>query len=104
MNIEAELTRRIGEAGAKLHTARSRNDQVALDLRLYLRDETPAIRRLLRGCRRALVDLGARNADVVIPGYTHLQRAQPVCSRITCSPTSRCSTATARGWPTPRRG
>ena len=78
MNIEAELTRRIGDAGAKLHTARSRNDQVALDLRLYLRAESDAIAEALREMQRALVDLGARHADVIIPGYTHLQRAQPV--------------------------
>ena len=78
MNIEAELTRRIGDAGAKLHTARSRNDQVALDLRLYLRDEADALAAALREMQRALTALGARHADVIIPGYTHLQRAQPV--------------------------
>jgi len=78
MNIEAELTRRIGDAGAKLHTARSRNDQVALDLRLYLRDEADAICELLKDVQRSLVELGEHNAEVVIPGYTHLQRAQPV--------------------------
>ena len=78
MNIEAELTRRIGDPGAKLHTARSRNDQVALDLRLYLRDEADELRRLLADVQRSLVELGTRNIEVVIPGYTHLQRAQPV--------------------------
>ena len=78
MNIEAELTRRIGPAGAKLHTARSRNDQVALDLRLYLRAETDAISARVRALQRSLVELAARNAEIVIPGYTHLQRAQPV--------------------------
>jgi len=78
MNIEAELTRRIGDPGAKLHTARSRNDQVALDLRLYLRDEANAICHLLAEVQKSLVALGERNAEVVIPGYTHLQRAQPV--------------------------
>ncbi len=78
MNIESELTRRIGSAGAKLHTARSRNDQVALDLRLYLRDEVAEICRLIRNFQRALVDLAARHPSAVIPGYTHLQRAQPV--------------------------
>ncbi len=77
MNIEAELTRRV-PAGAKLHTGRSRNDQVALDLRLWLRDEIAALRDEIRGLQRALVELGAANATVVIPGYTHLQRAQPV--------------------------
>jgi argininosuccinate lyase len=78
MNIEAALTWRIGDAGAKLHTARSRNDQIALDLRLYLRDEADTIVAALREMQRALVDLGARHAEVIIPGYTHLQRAQPV--------------------------
>ena len=78
MNIEAELTKRIGSAGAKLHTARSRNDQVALDVRLYLRDECDAISGLLRELQRSLVGLAERNRDTIIPGYTHLQRAQPV--------------------------
>ena len=78
MNIEAALTARIGAAGAKLHTARSRNDQVALDLRLYLRAEIAAIRQALRGMQGALVALGALHPEAVMPGYTHLQRAQPV--------------------------
>jgi argininosuccinate lyase len=78
MNIESELTRRIGDAGAKLHTARSRNDQVATDIRLYLRAECDSLDALLRDLQAALVELGERHCDVVIPGYTHLQRAQPV--------------------------
>lgn len=78
MNIEAALTERIGPAGAKLHTARSRNDQVALDLRLYLRSEVDGIDRLIRDLQRALVGLGRRFQAAIIPGYTHLQRAQPV--------------------------
>ncbi len=78
MNIESALTARIGAAGAKLHTARSRNDQVALDLRLYLRAEIQEISAALREMQRALVELGARQAEVFLPGYTHLQRAQPV--------------------------
>ena len=77
MNIEAELTRRV-PAGAKLHTARSRNDQVALDMRLWLRDEIKSLLGEITDLQRALVVLGERNADVLIPGYTHLQRAQPV--------------------------
>jgi len=77
MNIEAELTRRV-PAGAKLHTARSRNDQVALDLRLWLRDEIVALLGDIAGLQRSLVSLGEKNAGVLIPGYTHLQRAQPV--------------------------
>jgi argininosuccinate lyase len=78
MNIEAELTRRIGDAGAKLHTARSRNDQVALDLRLYLRGECDELSARLRDLQRALVALADRHREVILPGYTHLQRAQPV--------------------------
>jgi argininosuccinate lyase len=78
MNIEAALTKRIGAAGAKLHTARSRNDQVALDLRLYLRYETKLVDDLVRNLQRALVALGRRYPKAVCPGYTHLQRAQPV--------------------------
>ncbi|MEI8289116.1 MAG: argininosuccinate lyase [Verrucomicrobiota bacterium] len=77
MNIEAELTKRV-PAGAKLHTARSRNDQVALDVRLWLRDEITALLGEIAGLQRALVSLGEKNAEVIIPGYTHLQRAQPV--------------------------
>lgn len=77
MNIEAELTRRV-PAGAKLHTGRSRNDQVALDMRLWLRDEIVGLTDELRSLQRVLVHLGEENIDVIIPGYTHLQRAQPV--------------------------
>ena len=77
MNIESELTRRF-PAGAKLHTGRSRNDQVALDIRLWLRDATAELSADLRLLQRALVGLGEKNLDVLIPGYTHLQRAQPV--------------------------
>lgn len=78
MNIESELTRRIGAAGAKLHTARSRNDQVATDVRLWCRDEIEAIIAQVRSLQRALVECAQRNSSVVMPGYTHLQRAQPV--------------------------
>jgi len=77
MNIEAALTRRVA-AGAKLHTGRSRNDQVALDMRLWLREETIALSGEIQSLQRALVELGGRSREVVIPGYTHLQRAQPV--------------------------
>ncbi len=78
MNVEATLTERIGPSGAKLHTARSRNDQVALDLRLYLRAETDVLLGELRAMQYALVGLAQRFPDAVLPGYTHLQRAQPV--------------------------
>ena len=78
MNIESELTHRIGSTGAKLHTARSRNDQVATDTRLYCRDRIDSILPALRGLQRVLVDKAEQYQDLRIPGYTHLQRAQPV--------------------------
>ena len=78
MNIEAALTERIGEAGKKLHTGRSRNDQVATDLRLYVREQTDAIVEALRRLRGAVLDLAEREADTVMPGFTHLQAAQPI--------------------------
>ncbi len=78
MFVEQELTSRIGDAGRKLHTARSRNDQVALDLRMYLRDETDEIEKLLSGLVSAVTDRAEEYKDAIMPGYTHLQRAQPV--------------------------
>lgn len=78
MNIEAALTEKIGAAGAKLHTARSRNDQVATDLRLWMRDEVAALVSAVRQLQKALVGLATRAGDAIMPGYTHLQRAQPV--------------------------
>jgi argininosuccinate lyase len=78
MNIESALTKKIGDPGAKLHTARSRNDQVALDLRLYVKDQFRQISSKLKALQRALLDLAAKHVDVVMPGYTHLQRAQPI--------------------------
>ncbi|MBI2381928.1 MAG: argininosuccinate lyase [Gammaproteobacteria bacterium] len=78
MNIEAELTEDIGAAGKKLHTGRSRNDQVATDIRLYLRDAVDGLRGQLRQLMTALVDLAEREADTVMPGFTHLQHAQPI--------------------------
>src|SRR3954453_3061060 len=78
MNIEAEWTKRTGAAGAKLHTARSRNDQVALDLRLYVKAEGAEICTRLRGLQRALLQLADLHRNALLPGYTHLQRAQPI--------------------------
>src|SRR2546430_9684485 len=78
MNIEAALTKRIGAAGAKLHTARSRNDQIALDLRLYVKEESREVDAHLRRLQIALLNLAEQHLDVVMPGYTHLQRAQPI--------------------------
>ena len=78
MNIEKALVDRIGAAGARLHSARSRNDQIALDLRLYLRDECDRLMELLDATRRAFVVLARKYLGKVMPGYTHLQRAQPV--------------------------
>ena len=76
--IQGELERLIGPAARTLHTARSRNDQVALDLRLYCRDAVAELTRALRAAQRALVGVASANRTVIIPGYTHLQRAQPV--------------------------
>ena len=78
MFVEAELTRRIGDAGKRLHTARSRNDQVAVDLRLYMRDECAEIVRLLRELIAAVLEQAKANVSTIMPGYTHLQRAQPI--------------------------
>jgi len=78
MNIEKALTDRLGPAGAKLHTARSRNDQVNLDFRLYLRDEADGLDRLLGEVQRAFTRMARRYLGTIMPGYTHLQRAQPV--------------------------
>ncbi|MBQ5335135.1 MAG: argininosuccinate lyase [Oscillospiraceae bacterium] len=78
MFVEAELTKRIGDAGKRLHTARSRNDQVALDVRLILRDEIAEIRVLLKKLLQTLVQLAEQHTETIMPGYTHLQRAQPV--------------------------
>ena len=78
MNIEAALINRIGHAGAKLHTARSRNDQVTLDLRLYIKSEITEITKEVRRLQSALLGLAEGHVDVIMPGYTHLQRAQPI--------------------------
>ncbi len=78
MAVEAELTRRLGDTGKRLHTARSRNDQVALDLRLYLKEEIGAIQQRLTSLLQALLAQAERHVETVMPGYTHLQRAQPI--------------------------
>ena len=78
MFVEAELTKRIGDTGKKLHTARSRNDQVALDLRMYLREECKTIEGLLKDLIQVVLKQAKENTDAILPGYTHLQRAQPI--------------------------
>ena len=78
MFIESELTKRIGEPGKKLHTARSRNDQVALDIRMYLANECETIGGLILKLIAAITEKAKENADAIMPGYTHLQRAQPI--------------------------
>ncbi len=78
MFVEAELTKRIGEAGKRLHTARSRNDQVALDIRLYLRDKAEEVIGLIENLVAVVTDKAEETADVIAPAYTHLQRAQPI--------------------------
>ena len=86
MNIERRLTDKIGDAGKRLHTGRSRNDQVATDIRLWLRDQISVIQSLIQNLQTALVDLAEQNAETVMPGFTHLQVAQPVSFGLTCSP------------------
>ncbi|MBP1568150.1 MAG: argininosuccinate lyase [Oscillospiraceae bacterium] len=78
MFIEAELTKRYGDTGKRLHTSRSRNDQVAVDIRLYLRDEIEEIRKLTAELVKGLCEIAEKNTDTIMPGYTHLQRAQPI--------------------------
>jgi argininosuccinate lyase len=78
MNIESALTKRIGMTGKKLHTGRSRNDQVATDIRLYVRDEIDSICTTLTRLQQALLDLAEREVDTIMPGFTHLQTAQPI--------------------------
>jgi len=78
LNIEARLTQLVGDAGKRLHTGRSRNDQVATDVRLWLRNEIDAIRELLNNLQRALVEVAAQHTETVMPGFTHLQVAQPI--------------------------
>jgi argininosuccinate lyase len=78
LNIERELIKRVGDVGGKLHTARSRNDQVALDVLMYVRDEINAVRQAIAEVQTALVELADRTIEVVFPGFTHLQHAQPV--------------------------
>mgnify|MGYP002716911773 FL=1 len=78
MNVESRLTAIIGDVGKKLHTGRSRNDQVATDIRLYLRDQTDIILGLLKRLQMGLLDLASQHTDTIMPGFTHLQTAQPV--------------------------
>jgi argininosuccinate lyase len=78
MHIEQRLIEKIGDAGGKLHTGRSRNDQIALDLRLFLKEETSSVLALLQGLQKILVQWAEKNLDAVMPGYTHLRKAQPI--------------------------
>jgi argininosuccinate lyase len=78
MNIEARLSEKIGDVAGKLHTARSRNDQIALDMRLYVKESVLEAQKGVKKLQQALLDLAEANRDVIVPGYTHLQRAQPV--------------------------
>ena len=78
MNIEKALTDEIGATGGKLHTARSRNDQVALDTHLYIKNQVREVRKLILDLQKALIKVAEKNSDVIFPGYTHLQRAQPI--------------------------
>ena len=80
MFIEQELTDRIGDAGKRLHTARSRNDQVALDIRMYLKNRSKELKTELMKLIKVIVKLAERHTGTVMPGYTHLQVAQPICT------------------------
>lgn len=76
--VEKRLTEKIGDIAGKMHTARSRNDQVALDMRLFLREEVEEIKKLLKNMMKTLIDIAEKHIEVIMPGYTHLQRAQPI--------------------------
>jgi len=78
MNVEQILISRIGDVGKRLHTGRSRNDQVALDMRMYIKDEIRAIQEMISGLQRVLLDISKNNLQTILPGYTHLQKAQPI--------------------------
>lgn len=78
MFVEAELTKRVGDAGKRLHTARSRNDQVALDTKMYLKTQVVEIKEIVKELTKTVCDLAQKNLDTIMPGYTHLQRAQPI--------------------------
>jgi argininosuccinate lyase len=100
LNIERRLTNLVGDAGKRLHTGRSRNDQVATDVRLWLRDAIDRIGGHVRDLRRSLVDLAEQHADTVMPGFTHLQVAQPVTFGHHLMAYQKCSRATANASPT----
>ena len=94
LNIEKRLVELVGDAGKRLHTGRSRNDQVATDIRLWLRDEIDGLIVLLGGLRQALASVALTHAGTIMPGFTHLQVAQPTCLR-----TPKCSAAMPHGSP-----
>ena len=96
MNIEARLFEKIGETAGKLHTARSRNDQMALDLRLFVKEEILRTIGQIKGLQAVLVELASANKDIIMPGYTHMQQAQPVLLAHHLLATSRCSSATGK--------
>ncbi len=92
--VERRLREIVGDVALKLHTGRSRNDQVALDLRLFARDAAEQLREGVLETMRALVEVAGANRDLILPGYTHLQRAQPVLLAHHCWPTSKLSDGT----------
>jgi argininosuccinate lyase len=100
LNIEARLTQLVGDAGKRLHTGRSRNDQVATDVRLWLRGEIDLIADLLKELQVALVDVAEQNVDVILPGFTHLQVAQPVSFAHHLLAYVEMFAATPSAWPT----
>lgn len=85
LNIEHELIQRIGETGGKLHTGRSRNDQVATDMHLYTKEEVQNIIELIKSFQHEIIKLAEEHVDTIMPGYTHLQRAQPISFCTSCN-------------------
>ena len=96
--MEATLTDRIGEPGKKLHTGRSRNDQVALDMKLYVRKETKQLDALLKEMLEALLSIMEEHVDTYMPGFTHLQKAQPITLAHHMERILKCSGEIMRGW------
>jgi len=97
--VESRLVEMIGDAGRKLHTGRSRNDQVATDLRLWLREELDRLAAAMRNTQKFLLDFVEANRDAIMPGYTHLQRAQPVLFAHWCLAYFEMLAAIGSGWP-----
>lgn len=104
MNVEVLLTNKIGAVGKKLHTGRSRNDQVAVDVRMYLRHEIENTHHLLLELMKTVVDIAEEHKETILPGYTHLQRRSRSALPIICWPMRKCSNGTSPDWKTAGNG